>query len=130
MITWSPLGGGMLTGKYRKGETGRAEGFGGKVFQAENTAQRTNILDTVLKISNEIGVSADQVAVAWVSTHGTVPIIGPKSLTQLKSNLNAINIQLSANQNKLLDSVSSLESLPENWTILQTSDLLIDSNIS
>lgn len=64
MVTWSPLGGGMLTGKYRKGETGRAEGFGGKVFQAENTVQHTNILDTVIKISNEISVSADQVAIA------------------------------------------------------------------
>src|SRR3546814_10838259 len=33
IVTWSPLGGGMLTGKYRKGEKGRAEGFGGNVFQ-------------------------------------------------------------------------------------------------
>ena len=38
----------MLTGKYRKGEKGRSEGFGGKVFQPENSAQRTQILDTVL----------------------------------------------------------------------------------
>jgi aryl-alcohol dehydrogenase-like predicted oxidoreductase len=32
IVTWSPLGGGMLTGKYRRGEKGRAEGFGGRVF--------------------------------------------------------------------------------------------------
>jgi aryl-alcohol dehydrogenase-like predicted oxidoreductase len=48
IVTWSPLGGGMLTGKYRKGEKGRAESFGGRVFQPENSAQRTQILDTVL----------------------------------------------------------------------------------
>ena len=42
---WSPLGGGMLTGKYRRGERGRAEGLGGRVFQAENSAQRTAILE-------------------------------------------------------------------------------------
>ncbi|HEX7948636.1 MAG TPA: aldo/keto reductase, partial [Phenylobacterium sp.] len=48
VVTWSPLGGGMLTGKYRKGETGRAEAFGGRVFQAENSQTRTQTLDAVL----------------------------------------------------------------------------------
>jgi aryl-alcohol dehydrogenase-like predicted oxidoreductase len=55
IVTWSPLGGGMLTGKYRQGEKGRAEGFGGRVFQAENSIQRTQILDTVLAIAAELG---------------------------------------------------------------------------
>jgi aryl-alcohol dehydrogenase-like predicted oxidoreductase len=45
----------MLTGKYRQGEKGRAEGFGGRVFQAENSIQRTQILDTVLAIAAELG---------------------------------------------------------------------------
>lgn len=124
MVTWSPLGGGMLTGKYRKGETGRAEGFSGNVFQAENTAQRTKILDAVLEVSNQLGVSADQVAIAWASTHGTIPIIGPKSLKQLNSNLNAINIELSEDQIKLLDDVSSLVSLDQNRKILSTDNHL------
>ena len=83
VVTWSPLGGGMLTGKYRQGEKGRAEGLGGRVFQPENSAQRTKILDTVLAIAGELGVSADQVAIAWAGTHGAVPMIGPRSLTQL-----------------------------------------------
>lgn len=120
MVTWSPLGGGMLTGKYRKGETGRAEGFGGNVFQAENTAQRTKILDAVIEVSNQLGVSADQVAIAWANTHGTIPIIGPKSLSQLNSNLNAINIDLSEDKIKLLDDVSFLVSLDQNRKILST----------
>lgn len=124
MVTWSPLGGGMLTGKYRKGETGRAEGFGGNVFQAENTAQRTKILDAVLEVSNQLRVSADQVAIAWASTHGTIPIIGPKSLKQLNSNLNAINIELSEDQIKLLDDVSSLVSLDQKRKILSTDNHL------
>jgi aryl-alcohol dehydrogenase-like predicted oxidoreductase len=124
MVTWSPLGGGMLTGKYRKGQTGRAEGFGGNVFQAENTAQRTKILDAVLEVSNQLGVSADQVAIAWASTHGTIPIIGPKSLKQLNSNLNAINIELSEDLIKLLDDVSSLVSLDQNRKILSTDNHL------
>src|SRR6266851_3373231 len=51
VVAWSPLGGGMLTGKYRRGEKGRAEGFGGKVFQAEDSEQRTVILDKVSAVA-------------------------------------------------------------------------------
>lgn len=108
IVTWSPLGGGMLTGKYRKGEKGRAEGFGGRVFQPENSAQRTQILDTVIAIAGELGVSPGQVAIAWAGTHGSVPIIGPRSVTQLADNLGALALQLSAEQIGRLDAVSSL----------------------
>nr|WP_294863530.1 aldo/keto reductase [uncultured Pseudogulbenkiania sp.] len=110
IVTWSPLGGGMLTGKYRQGEQGRAEGFGGRVFQPENSAQRTLILDTVLTIADELGVSASQVAIAWAGTHGAVPIIGPRSQSQLRDNLDALTLSLSTEQINRLDTVSSLNS--------------------
>ena len=109
VVTWSPLGGGMLTGKYRQGEKGRAEGLGGRVFQPENTPQRTKILDTLLAVSAELGASADQVAIAWAGTHGAVPIIGPRSLEQLTSNLGAIAVELSPDQLERLDRASSPE---------------------
>ena len=112
VVTWSPLGGGMLTGKYRQGEKGRAEGFGGKVFQAEDSPQRTQILDTVIAIAGELGASADQVAIAWAGSHGTVPIIGPRSLTQLEKNLGALSLELSSAHLARLDAVSHLEALP------------------
>lgn len=111
MVTWSPLGGGMLTGKYRAGEKGRAEGFGGRVFQPENSAQRTQILDTLLSIAQELGVSAGQVAIAWAGTHGATPILGPRSQTQLSENLAALSVELSVEQIDRLDAVSSLPSL-------------------
>lgn len=109
VVTWSPLGGGMLTGKYRQGEKGRAEGFGGKVFQAENSAQRTLILDTVLDIARALDVSAGQVAIAWACTHGGVPIIGPRSEQQLADNLGALSVKLSHEQVDRLNSVSRLD---------------------
>ncbi len=108
IVTWSPLGGGMLTGKYRRGETGRAEGFGGRVFQAENSAQRTQVLDTVLAIAGELGASAGQVAIAWAGTHGAVPILGPRSVEQLRDNLGALTLALSADQLARLDAASTL----------------------
>ncbi|VXC98798.1 Aryl-alcohol dehydrogenase-like predicted oxidoreductase [Pseudomonas sp. 8Z] len=107
VVTWSPLGGGMLTGKYRKGEKGRAEGFGGNVFQPENSEQRTRVLDTVMDIANELGVSPGQVAIAWSGTHGSVPIIGPRSVEQLLDNLGALSVELTHEQIQRLDTVSS-----------------------
>jgi aryl-alcohol dehydrogenase-like predicted oxidoreductase len=107
-VTWSPLGGGMLTGKYREGENGRAEGLGGAVFQPENTLQRTAILDAVLEIGREIGASPDQVAIAWAGTHSSIPLIGPRSASQLASNLGAIIIELSPAHLERLDAVSAV----------------------
>lgn len=116
VVTWSPLGGGVLTGKYRKGETGRAEGFGGRVFQPENTPQRTATVDTVLQVAEETGVSPDRVAIAWAMTHSAVPIIGPRSLDQLESNLGAATLVLSAEQIARLDAASVPAGAPSRAT--------------
>lgn len=112
VVTWSPLGGGMLTGKYRQGEKGRAEGFGGRVFQAENSPQRTQVLDAVIEVAVELGVTPGQVAIAWASTHGAVPIIGPRSVSQLSDYLAAASVQLSAAQLAKLDTVSARPGAP------------------
>jgi aryl-alcohol dehydrogenase-like predicted oxidoreductase len=106
VVTWSPLGGGVLTGKYRRGEKGRAEALGGKVFQAEDSVQRSAILDTVLAIAGERGVGPDQVAIAWAGARDAVPMIGPRSLEQLRSNLGAGALSLRAEEIARLDSVS------------------------
>jgi len=112
VVTWSPLGGGMLTGKYRKGETGRAEGMGGRIFQAENSAHRTRILDTVLEIATELGTSPDRVAVAWAALHGAVPMIGPRTLAQFESNVGALSLNLTTDHVVRLEEVSRLAIAP------------------
>lgn len=111
IVTWSPLGGGVLTGKYRKGETGRAEGFGGRVFQPENSELRTRTIDTVLEIADEVETTPDRVAIAWAGLHGAVPMIGPRTLEQFKSNIEAIAVELSAEHITRLDEASSLTSV-------------------
>ncbi|WP_262271048.1 aldo/keto reductase [Microvirga yunnanensis] len=108
LVAWSPLGGGMLTGKYRKGETGRAQGFGGKVFQAENSAQRSAVLDAVLAVAEDLGVTPGEVAIAWVAAKGALPIIGPRTVAQLESNLAAADLRLTPDQIARLDQVSAL----------------------
>jgi aryl-alcohol dehydrogenase-like predicted oxidoreductase len=108
IVAWSPLGGGMLTGKYRRGEKGRAQGFGGKVFQAENSVQRTAILDTLIDVAKDAGVTPSEIAIAWVAAKGSLPIIGPRTLAQLENNLGAVKVVLSAQQITRLDEVSAI----------------------
>jgi aryl-alcohol dehydrogenase-like predicted oxidoreductase len=98
----------MLTGKYRQGEKGRAEGFGGKVFQAENTTQRTAILDTLIAVAKDAGVTPSEIAIAWAAAKGSLPIIGPRTLAQLENNLGATNVKLSLEQITRLDEVSAI----------------------
>lgn len=107
-MVWSPLGGGMLTGKYRRGETGRAEALGGRVFQAENSDQRTAIVDTVLSIAEALAVTPDQVAIAWAALRGAFPLIGPRTPAQLTSNLGAASLTLAPEHLAALEAVSAL----------------------
>lgn len=108
VVAWSPLGGGMLTGKYRQGEKGRAEGFGGRVFQPENSAQRTAILDALIAVATEAGVTPAEIAIGWVAAKGSLPIIGPRTLAQLENNLAAAKVTLTPEQIARLDKVSAL----------------------
>ena len=108
VLAWSPLGGGMLTGKYRKGEKGRAEGFGGRLFQAENSPQRTAILDTLIGVAEDAGVTPSEIAIAWVTAKGSLPIIGPRTLAQLENNLAAAKMKLSPEHIARLDEVSAI----------------------
>src|SRR5262245_35474032 len=78
---WSPLGGGFLTGKYRRGEEGRLQRMG-RLVQGETTEQKTQVLDTVLAMAEELGVEPGQVAIAWLrhraarSSTALIPILG------------------------------------------------------
>lgn len=107
-LGWSPLGGGLLTGKYRKGETGRQTGMGGRLFHAEDTPQSTAILDVLETIANETGSNSGRVAIAWVGAKGVIPIIGPRTRAQLDDNLAAVNLFLTADQLRRLDEVSAI----------------------
>jgi aryl-alcohol dehydrogenase-like predicted oxidoreductase len=108
IVAWSPLGGGVLTGKYRQGEKGRREGFGGRVFQEENSSHRTAILDTLIAVAKDAGVTPAEIAIAWVAATGSLPIIGPRTLAQLENNLAAAKVTLSPAQITRLDEASAI----------------------
>jgi aryl-alcohol dehydrogenase-like predicted oxidoreductase len=107
---WSPLAGGLLTGKYRTGSEGRKTDP--SRFVSEATAQSTATIDAVLEIAAETGASAAQVSMAWLRERGDrsataiIPIIGPRTMAQLDDYLGALDITLTAAQYARLDEVS------------------------
>jgi aryl-alcohol dehydrogenase-like predicted oxidoreductase len=110
VVAFSPLGGGVLTGKYRAGKAQdrRDEAWAGAGFQPENSPQRTAILDTLIAVADEAGVTPGEIAIAWVAAKGSLPIIGPRTLAQLEANLAAANVTLSAEHITRLDAVSAI----------------------
>ncbi|MFJ8476081.1 aldo/keto reductase [Kitasatospora sp. NPDC094011] len=111
---WSPLGGGLLTGKYRTGRAGRLSDWDGLAIRQEDSEQRTAVLDAVLAVAEETGRSAVQVAVGWLrakaarSTTALVPVIGPRTVDQLHEYLSALDLTLEDAQVARLDEVSAV----------------------
>jgi aryl-alcohol dehydrogenase-like predicted oxidoreductase len=103
-IAWSPLGGGVLTGKYCKGEAGRQTGMGGWLFHAEDTPQKIAIVDTLEAIAEEIDSNAGRVVIA----KGAIPIVRPRTRAQRDDNLAAVEVSLTADHIKRLDEVSAI----------------------
>lgn len=108
VVGWSPLGGGLLTGKYRKGESGRAQGLGA-VIHHESDARKTATLDALLALAAETGLPAGRIAIAWVLARGILPIVGPRTPAQLADNLAAAAVTLSREQLQRLDEASAIE---------------------
>jgi aryl-alcohol dehydrogenase-like predicted oxidoreductase len=113
VTAWSPLARGVLTGKYHgqgTSEPGRLSADTMKEFMPE--PQRTDrIVAAVKTVSDEIGRSMAQVALAWLRYRPVpiIPIIGARKLSQLEDNLKNFDLTLSAEQLKTLDEASRIE---------------------
>jgi len=120
IIPFSPLSGGMLTGKYSSDSPPEK---GSRLDWADNSSksQRNgykalskdltwDIVDTVKAIAIDTKKTPAQVAIRWLlqKPNVTAPIIGAKSLEQLDSNMGAVGWSLTDDQMKKLDEVSAL----------------------
>ncbi len=100
VIPWSPLAGGMLTGKYRRGEQNPAGSRyeSGKFRSGQEVSDAAwTVIEGVREMAQEKNVAMDALALAWVGAQKTVtsPIIGPKTMEQLEDNLKAMEIEFS-----------------------------------
>lgn len=107
VAAYSPLGGGLLTGKYQSGGLGRLstdERYATRYGQAwmHDTA------DALVTLSEEMGVNPATLAVAWAARHSavTAPIISARNVEQLKPSLNALELTLSDDAYKRIAALS------------------------
>lgn len=134
LVAWSPLGAGLLTGKYgrekiaeagpagslpnRSGENaeggsdGRLNGdnpFGGMLF----TERNFDIVDTLRAVSEELGRSMAEIALAWVANRPGVSsvLIGASRPEQLAQNVASLDIELADEQRERLDDAGALPTL-------------------
>jgi aryl-alcohol dehydrogenase-like predicted oxidoreductase len=117
ILPWSPLGGGWLTGKYRrdvppagKSRLGEDPGRGMEAYARRNPEERTwRVIDAVRSVAEARGASMAQVALAWLVDRPAVTsvILGARTLEQLDDNLGAAGLHLSAEETARLDQAST-----------------------
>jgi len=101
VLPWSPLAGGVLTGKYREGDDFPTGTRGGDTEEPITFTYRLherawNIVEAVRKVADELGKTPSQVSLNWVVHRPgvTAPIIGARNLSQLEDNLGGVGWQL------------------------------------
>ena len=112
VVAWSPLAGGLLSGKYHSGggKDGRFSNEMGKAFQ--RTGERPDrIVAALQKVSQEVGRSPAQVALAWLRHRDipVIPIVGARRVSQLQDNLASFELELTREQVSALDEASAIE---------------------
>jgi len=114
LCPWSPLAGGLLSGKYRRqGATGVGEGrltLPNPIFN-KFTEHNWRVLDALLEVSRKIGKTPAQVALNWLATQPGVTsiILGATKSAQLAENLASLDFSISAELRKQLDDVGKPE---------------------
>jgi aryl-alcohol dehydrogenase-like predicted oxidoreductase len=119
ILVWSPLAGGLLSGKYRRNggpESGRHVG-GFREPPVYDWERLYDIIDTIVAIATERGVSGAQVALSWLLGRPGVTsvIIGGRSEAQFRDNLAAADLKLSQEERTRLDAVSQPPLLYPYW---------------
>jgi len=118
VIPWSPLGSGVLSGKYSRKDldagSGVAEASGTRkniaAAQGALNEKGLAIAEVVKEVAKELGKTPAQVALAWTLLNPTVtaPILGARTIAQLEDNLGALDVTLSEDQRTRLEAASAI----------------------
>jgi aryl-alcohol dehydrogenase-like predicted oxidoreductase len=112
IIPWSPLGGGLLTGKYRRGAPSPSEGRYADVserpwMQRRKTEGVYDVVEAIEPLAEEKGCTLSQFTVAWCMGQPgvTSPIIGPRTMEQLEDNLGALDVVITDEDRARIDAL-------------------------
>jgi aryl-alcohol dehydrogenase-like predicted oxidoreductase len=120
VMPWSPLAGGVLTGKYAAKDLPGAAAATGDISVSRKTINQSTgrlteetleIAGVVKAVAGEMNRPPAQIALAWTLRHPAVasPIIGARTVEQLKDNLACLQIEFSDEQAARLDSASAID---------------------
>jgi aryl-alcohol dehydrogenase-like predicted oxidoreductase len=112
ILDWSPLGGGVLTGKYLNANSGQDNRLNkAEYFQQYAVDRAMQIAQVVVEVAEESAYSPAQVALAWIRQQSPrhIPIIGARTLEHLKDNLGCLDIILDDNQLARLNAASEID---------------------
>jgi aryl-alcohol dehydrogenase-like predicted oxidoreductase len=113
VTAWSPLAGGVLTGKQLQPNGAKDSRQSNEMMQqfVKSDQRKEAIAREVVSVARESGHSPAQVALAWLRQRSqlVIPIIGARKLAQVKDNLACIDVKLSIAQIERLDAVSKIE---------------------
>ncbi|WP_034992789.1 aldo/keto reductase [Beijerinckia mobilis] len=120
LVVWSPLAGGLLSGKYRRGQPepeGTRKAAEWDEPPVHDVEKLYDIVEVLVEIAEARSVSAAQVALAWLLGRPGVAsvIIGARTETQLADNLKAADLVLTADERAKLDAVSLQPLLYPYW---------------
>ena len=107
VIPWGPLCGGLLSGKYNRDQ--QIEGArwqdGKDNANRRATEETWDVLDHLQEMANNKGCTMSQLALAWnmAQTGVTAPIIGPRTFEQIEDNLDAVEVEMSAEDFSKID---------------------------
>ncbi len=107
VAAWSPLAGGILSGKFTRPQTAR----GASRVTADALSERDlAIARTVQNVADDLGVTPSHVAIAWTMARNSAvhPIVGARRLEQLVDNLGAVDCQLDPESLRRLDDASAI----------------------
>jgi aryl-alcohol dehydrogenase-like predicted oxidoreductase len=112
-VAYSPLGRGLLTGKYRDPGKLQSDDFRATRyprFAGENLERNLALVDRIVEIAEAKGATPGQVAIAWVLSRGTdiVPIPGTKRRRYLEENISAAELELDSETLEQLEEVAAL----------------------
>jgi aryl-alcohol dehydrogenase-like predicted oxidoreductase len=120
LLVWSPLAGGLLSGKYRRAKQGPADSRRTSYdFPLVDKERTWKILDVMDPIARAHGCSPARVSLAWLLARPVVTsvIIGAKRLDQLRDNLAAVELTLTQDELRQLDEVSALSPEYPGWVL-------------
>ena len=120
LMVWSPLAGGLLSGKYTREENDKQDGRRANFdFPPVNRDRAFDVVDKLKGLAEAKGATVAQLALAWLLHQPAVTtvIIGANKMEQLEDNLKSIDVKFSPEELKSLDEISALPKEYPGWML-------------